>query len=409
MTRAWETYTSSDTKISNVCLIGFGVLGRCVGTELALSGVDVVVCDRGEDTIARLPQTVEQVCAPMVSEGLLAESDVAEAKAHIRGTTVLADAVADAQLVIEMVPEVEHIKVQVFRDVLRHAPPGVIVASSTITLNLDVIATQLDAPGSLLGMRFLHPCVLVDHVEVTYASNTSELTWHRALGFLRSLHKHPFPGPNRQRLNSQEIAMLQRLAAAQRRARRDGGGSGSHGGGSSASEEKGEGSGGHERVVISIHPPTWSYTPGAAEPATLRRWRAAISVREDLADVQRGDSRSAFSSGRAADAKGSDESDVDGQPRTVPDDFFCPITQEIMVDPVTAADGGTYERNAIMRWMSVRCSSPLTNLWLSSKELEPNSELLERMMRFFGVDIRSPAQGMRQLGGGGSGAAEAKE
>eukprot|EP00936_MAST-01D_sp_MAST-1D-sp1_P002132 g2132.t1 len=402
--QAWETYTSSDQKITNVCLIGFGILGRCVGTELALSGVDIIVCDRGEDTIARLPQTVDQVCAPMVSDGLLSESDVTEAKARIRGTTVLADAVAEAHLVIEMVPEVEHIKVQVLQDVLRNAPPGVIIASSTITLNLDVIATQLASPGSLLGMRFLHPCVLVDHVEVTYASNTDETTWHRALGFLRSLHKHPFPGPNRQRLNSSEITMLQRLAAATRRARRDGAQGGQ---GDGIGEEKGEDSG-HERVVITIHPPTWSYTPGAAEPVTLRRWRAAISMREDLADVQRGDSRSAFSSGRAADAKDSDDFDVEGQPRTVPDDFFCPITQEIMVDPVTAADGGTYERNAIMRWMSVRCSSPLTNLWLSSKDLRPNAELLERMLRFFGVDDRSPAQSMRSLGNRSS-AAEAKE
>ena len=189
-----------------------------------------------------------------------------------------------------------------------------------------------------------------------------------------------------------------------RRARRDGAQGGQ---GEEKGEEKGEDSG-HERVVITIHPPTWSYTPGAAEPATLRRWRAAINMREDLANVQRGSSRSAFSSGRAADAKDCDDYDDEGQPRTVPDDFFCPITQEIMVDPVTAADGSTYERNAILRWMSVRMSSPLTNLWLSSKDLRPNAELLERMLRFFGVDDRSPAQSMRSLGNRSS-AAEAKE
>ena len=33
-----------------------------------------------------------------------------------------------------------------------------------------------------------------------------------------------------------------------------------------------------------------------------------------------------------------------------PDDFICPITLERLVDPVTAADGLTYEREALQGW-----------------------------------------------------------
>ena len=45
-----------------------------------------------------------------------------------------------------------------------------------------------------------------------------------------------------------------------------------------------------------------------------------------------------------------------------PKDFCCPITMEIMKDPVIAADGHTYDRNAIQRSIdSGNMNSPMTN------------------------------------------------
>lgn len=55
----------------------------------------------------------------------------------------------------------------------------------------------------------------------------------------------------------------------------------------------------------------------------------------------------------------------------------CPILQsgEPMVDPVVAADGVTYERTAITRWLSMRNTSPMTNVRLPNKRLTPNYAL----------------------------------
>jgi hypothetical protein len=44
-----------------------------------------------------------------------------------------------------------------------------------------------------------------------------------------------------------------------------------------------------------------------------------------------------------------------------PDNFLCPITNEVMEDPVVAADGHTYERAAIETWFRRRNTSPMTN------------------------------------------------
>ncbi|KAG7466911.1 hypothetical protein MATL_G00147380 [Megalops atlanticus] len=60
----------------------------------------------------------------------------------------------------------------------------------------------------------------------------------------------------------------------------------------------------------------------------------------------------------------------------VPDEFLCPITREIMKDPVIAADGFSYEREAIESWInSKNRSSPMTNLPLQTTIVTPNRTL----------------------------------
>ena len=66
----------------------------------------------------------------------------------------------------------------------------------------------------------------------------------------------------------------------------------------------------------------------------------------------------------------------------VPDDFICPITAEIMTDPVTTQDGFTYEREAITEWLRTKDTSPKTGATLESKALIPN-HLVRGMIRSF--------------------------
>ena len=63
-----------------------------------------------------------------------------------------------------------------------------------------------------------------------------------------------------------------------------------------------------------------------------------------------------------------------------PADFICPITTEIMSDPVMAADGHAYERTAIERWLATKSTSPMTGGELEHPYLTPN-HMLRRMIR----------------------------
>uniref|UniRef100_A0A803VF37 WD repeat, SAM and U-box domain-containing protein 1 n=1 Tax=Ficedula albicollis TaxID=59894 RepID=A0A803VF37_FICAL len=67
---------------------------------------------------------------------------------------------------------------------------------------------------------------------------------------------------------------------------------------------------------------------------------------------------------------------------SVPDEFLCPITRELMKDPVIATDGYSYEREAMENWISNRRSSPMTNLPLQSLMLTPNRTLKMAISRW---------------------------
>jgi hypothetical protein len=59
----------------------------------------------------------------------------------------------------------------------------------------------------------------------------------------------------------------------------------------------------------------------------------------------------------------------------VPEEFTCPITQDIMTDPVTTICGHTFERQSITTWFRARSTCPCDNTHLASKHLSPNFAL----------------------------------
>ncbi|OQR99588.1 hypothetical protein ACHHYP_05547 [Achlya hypogyna] len=69
------------------------------------------------------------------------------------------------------------------------------------------------------------------------------------------------------------------------------------------------------------------------------------------------------------------------------DAFVCPITHEVMEDPVQTEDGTTYERSAIARWLLLRRTSPATNIELLSTTLVPNRALKNALDEFKSLKV----------------------
>ena len=76
----------------------------------------------------------------------------------------------------------------------------------------------------------------------------------------------------------------------------------------------------------------------------------------------------------------------------VPDGFVCPITAEIMTDPVSTSDGFTYERAAISEWLLTKDTSPFTGAKLESKKVIPNLSLRSMIRSFVEDDVRDRSE-----------------
>ncbi|XP_077283056.1 WD repeat, SAM and U-box domain-containing protein 1-like [Arctopsyche grandis] len=74
----------------------------------------------------------------------------------------------------------------------------------------------------------------------------------------------------------------------------------------------------------------------------------------------------------------------------IPHQFLCPITHDMMKDPVKCSDGFTYERRAINEWFlsGGKFVSPMTNQALYNSEITPNRELKKEIRKFLYKDVQ---------------------
>ena len=77
----------------------------------------------------------------------------------------------------------------------------------------------------------------------------------------------------------------------------------------------------------------------------------------------------------------------------IPAALKCPIKLDLIEDPVVAADGQVYGRQAITKWMTYKRSSPLTGLMLSDTELTPDGALAEQADKWLQAeDLLEPVE-----------------
>jgi len=91
-------------------------------------------------------------------------------------TTALADALADADMVIEAAPEKIDLKLALFAQIEQLAPPAAVIASNTSALSITEMAGSLKQPSRVAGMHFFNPVYKMKLIEVVQALETAPAT-----------------------------------------------------------------------------------------------------------------------------------------------------------------------------------------------------------------------------------------
>lgn len=153
------------SRISTVAVVGLGTMGTGIAEVLARAGREVIGIDISESATAQAVASVEASTARAVRREHLTEQQRADLLARFRTFTDL-QAAAEADLVIEVVPESYELKQQVFRELDGIVRPDTVLATGTNALSVTRLAADSARPERVLGLHFFNPAPAMKLVEV---------------------------------------------------------------------------------------------------------------------------------------------------------------------------------------------------------------------------------------------------
>jgi 3-hydroxybutyryl-CoA dehydrogenase len=173
--------------VSRLAVVGAGSMGAQIAQQAALNGLSVRLQDQSEEQLAKSIESNRGHVMRRVEKGRLLQAEAVEALARVSATTDLADAVGDADFVIEAVFEDLDVKRAIFAELDRLAPAGAVLASNSSTMGISKIADATKRPESCLNMHFFYPVLVMDLVEVVRGPQTSDGTVGRAMAMAREM------------------------------------------------------------------------------------------------------------------------------------------------------------------------------------------------------------------------------
>ena len=178
-------------RFNRITVLGTGVLGSQIIFQTAYSGYDVVAYDINDGALAKLPARWEQL-RPYYKRDLgSTDEQIDAAIARIRPSSDLADAVKDADLVIESVPELLELKKDTYRKLSELAPERTVFASNSSTLLLSDMVDAVDRPDKFLALHFANNIWVQNIAEVMRQERTADDVYEAVVEFAESIGMVP--------------------------------------------------------------------------------------------------------------------------------------------------------------------------------------------------------------------------
>lgn len=174
--------------METIAVIGAGTMGAGIAQAAALAGLRVWLYDVAQPVLdgalAGIGASIEQG----VARGKTAVAIAEAAQQALHATTELAVA-AQADWVIEAVPEQAELKRRIFAELDALAPETTILASNTSSLGINGLAAATQRQDRFVGLHFFNPAHLMKLVEVIPGDFTSQSTVDAALALVERLGK----------------------------------------------------------------------------------------------------------------------------------------------------------------------------------------------------------------------------
>jgi 3-hydroxybutyryl-CoA dehydrogenase len=167
-----------------VGIVGSGVMGVGLAETYARAGLDVLVVASRATSVDAAQARLARSLASAVRRGKLAEADSEQVQRRIAFTVDLTE-LADRRFVIEAVPEIEELKLDIFAVLDKVVEDdAAVLASNTSSIPITRLARAAVRSERVVGMHFFNPVPAMPLVEVTGGVHTSEETIRRAHSFV---------------------------------------------------------------------------------------------------------------------------------------------------------------------------------------------------------------------------------
>ncbi|HEY9440738.1 MAG TPA: 3-hydroxybutyryl-CoA dehydrogenase [Streptomyces sp.] len=179
-----------DTPFSTIAVVGLGTMGTGIAEVLARAGREVIGIDIDEAASRQAVAALEASTARAVGRERMTEQERRDILARFRTFRDLR-AAADAELVIEVVPETYETKQQLFRELDALVSPDTILATGTNALSVTRLAAESAHPERVIGLHFFNPAPVMKLVEVVSSVLTAPQAVERVTALARELGKEP--------------------------------------------------------------------------------------------------------------------------------------------------------------------------------------------------------------------------
>ena len=175
--------------VKNIVVIGAGTMGHGIAQTAAVAGYQVTMTDIDAEILDRAQAAIARSVEKLASKGAITE----EQKAAALGIQTALDMqpAAQADLAIEAATENPELKLKLFAELDRIAPPGAILATNTSSISITKIAAATNRPKRVIGMHFFNPVPLMRLLEVVRGLATSDEATEVAIQVGRKMGKEP--------------------------------------------------------------------------------------------------------------------------------------------------------------------------------------------------------------------------
>lgn len=163
-------------EIKNVAVLGAGLMGNGIAHVCAQAGYQVKMRDIDQKFIDKGIATIKKNLERGIAKGRITQEEVDAILGRIEGVLDLKDAVDDADLVIEAVPEIVSLKLEIWKEVDAMAPKHTILASNTSSISITQMAAVTERPEKFIGMHFFNPVPVMNLVEIIKGQATDDAT-----------------------------------------------------------------------------------------------------------------------------------------------------------------------------------------------------------------------------------------